>query len=124
MARRPRLQIRSLGLGTMQVPWPSSSHAAGAGMGEATRMISFRFFNETDGAVHQNVKAYFAHLALLLIDRRFYRSPGSTLSCFEPQLLIHRLSVVIGLLGANLVPLHLSEARARHRKWATPRGAG
>jgi hypothetical protein len=48
---------------------------------------------------------------------------GSTLSGFEPQLLINRLSVMIGLLGANLVTLHLSEARARQRNGATCRWA-
>jgi hypothetical protein len=42
---------------------------------------------------------------------------------FEPQLLFHRLSVMIGLLGANLVALHLSEARARQRNGATCRWA-
>ena|SRR6201984_661009 len=40
MTRRPRLQIRSLGLGTAQIPWkPRQSHIGGFGMGRARRII-------------------------------------------------------------------------------------
>jgi hypothetical protein len=45
----------------------------------------------------------------------------SSLGRFEPQLLIHRLPVMIDLLGANLVALYLKKARSRKGDLATRR---
>ena len=63
-------------------------------------------------------------LGAIVRPEKLHRLPvTSWLLWFQPQLLIHRLSVMIDLLGANLVTLHLSEARARDRDGATCRGA-